>query len=653
LAACQYPTGYIFTSTNSGSTWTQTSAPQKNWSAITSSSDGTIIAASVFTAGFVYTSINSGSNWTQISPPSGAPTGDYNTITSSSDGLKLAVFNNSGLTYTSTNSGSTWTQVSSTGNSVQSSTSSSDGTKLAVCSYNTNNSGGYIYTSTNSGSSWTQTSALFTIWMGIASSSDGTKLAACRYRSGPGTGGIYISANSGSTWTKTSAPDLLWFKIASSSDGSRLAAVAKWNGVTGGLHISIDSGSTWTQSIGPGNDWTGITSSSDGTKLAACASSNNYIYTYTGPYNIASTATNAISNYQVQPKSFIQHPTLAFGSGQNIIAYSPDGINWTGLGTTIFTTAGRKALWNGKLWVASGSGTNSLAYSYDGTTWTGVGSTVFASSTGLAYNGSIWVAVGAAGGATIAYSTNGINWKGVAGSTAIFTGTGGFGVTWNGTTFVASGQGTNALATSTNGITWTAVSSATTYASAGVYYSATNGPLLVAAVNSSVGLIYTTDRTGQTGWTAVSPSPFSTNGSSVTWNGSIWVATGAGTNKVAYSTNGINWTGLSIPSASLSDVCWNGTRFVATGTSYMAYSTDGITWISNNLPSIFSSNGYGVASNSGVGAFVAPSALVLSDTGISGNAMTASSTLEVVSSDPYFQTGFNNITVKIETQNIY
>ena len=53
-------------------------------------------------------------------------------------------------------------------------TSSSDGNKLAAVEY-----GGYIYISTDSGSSWTpQTSAGSRNWESITSSSEGTKLAA-------------------------------------------------------------------------------------------------------------------------------------------------------------------------------------------------------------------------------------------------------------------------------------------------------------------------------------------------------------------------------------------------------------------------------------------------------------------------------------------
>ena len=80
----------------------------------------------------------------------------------------------------------------------------------------------------------------------------------------------------------------------------------------------------------------------------------------------------------------------------------------------------------------------------------------------------------------------------------------------------------------------------------------------------------------------------------------------------------------------------------------MGYSKDGITWYSNNLPSIISLNRLGVASNSGVGAFVAPSAMVLDNYGITGNGIAASQTLEIISSDPYYQTGYDSVSIKVE-----
>ena len=88
------------------------------------------------------------------------------------DGLTNVAIANIG-SFTDT---TTWSRVASS-SGWPSITSSSDGTKLAAVHY-----GGYIYTSTDSGVSWTATSTDATRnWYSITSSSDGTKLAAVVY----------------------------------------------------------------------------------------------------------------------------------------------------------------------------------------------------------------------------------------------------------------------------------------------------------------------------------------------------------------------------------------------------------------------------------------------------------------------------------------
>ena len=43
---------------------------------------------------------------------------------------------------------------------------------------------------------------------------------------------------------------------------------------------------------------------------------------------------------------------IAVGEGTNTIAYSDDGMNWVGLGNSVFSTAGYAIIWNGERWVA-------------------------------------------------------------------------------------------------------------------------------------------------------------------------------------------------------------------------------------------------------------------------------------------------------------
>ena len=69
--------------------------------------------------------------------------------------------------------------------------------------------------------------------------------------------------------------------------------------------------------------------------------------------------------------------TVAGGVGTNTLAYSNNGIEWTGIGNSIFTNECDAVAWNGTLWVAGGGGTNTLAYSNNGIEWTGIGSSIF------------------------------------------------------------------------------------------------------------------------------------------------------------------------------------------------------------------------------------------------------------------------------------
>jgi hypothetical protein len=122
----------IYTSTNSGVTWTLTSAPTfpGDWAGVASSADGTKLAAVVgLNPGGLYTSGDSGGTWTLTSAPTN--NGGWITITSSADGTKLAAAAYNSI-YISSDSGLTWTQPSAMGQSWQSLTSSADGTKMAA-----------------------------------------------------------------------------------------------------------------------------------------------------------------------------------------------------------------------------------------------------------------------------------------------------------------------------------------------------------------------------------------------------------------------------------------------------------------------------------------------------------------------------------------
>jgi hypothetical protein len=187
--------GGIYTSTNSGMTWSETLAPSNTWSCVASSADGTILAAAILGSSLprvpVYVSTNSGATWAPTACP---PNMQCTAIASSADGRELIVGGFDGET---------------TG-------------------------AGMLYTSTNSGNTWISNSVpLFERWYGVASSADGTRLVAVSQYYG----GIFTSTNSGMTWISNSLPNNLnWLSVASSADGTKLAAACPGSPSGGGIY---------------------------------------------------------------------------------------------------------------------------------------------------------------------------------------------------------------------------------------------------------------------------------------------------------------------------------------------------------------------------------------------------------------------------------
>lgn len=245
--------GRIYTSTNSGATWTQRDGV-RNWNDVVSSADGTKLAAVVY-GGQIYTSTDSGVNWTA----QGASR-NWNGIAGSADGTKLVAVVNGGQIYTSADSGVTWSARDSNRNWAKVS-SSADGVRLAAVVTN-----GQIYISTDSGATWTAR-ASSKAWIDIASSADGMKLVAAADDD------LYTSTDGGTTWTARGT-NKSWRSVTSSVDGTRLAAVI----LGGKIYTSADSGATWLAQESNRN-WFSISSSADGSKLIA-GINGGFMYTY-------------------------------------------------------------------------------------------------------------------------------------------------------------------------------------------------------------------------------------------------------------------------------------------------------------------------------------------------------------------------------------
>jgi hypothetical protein len=157
---------------------------------------------------------------------------------------------------------------------------------------------------------------------------------------------------------------------------------------------------------------------------------------------------------------------VSVGGIVNSIAYSSDGMNWTGNGNSIFST-GKGIIWTGTLWYAVGTGPNTIAYSADGITWTGLGSILFTIAYSICYGNGKWIAVGE-GDNTIAYSNDGITWTGLG---MIFRNRGND-VKWNGSIFIATGNDyasglgfdqVHSVFTSNDGVNWSGVENSSKY----------------------------------------------------------------------------------------------------------------------------------------------------------------------------------------------
>jgi hypothetical protein len=237
-------------------TWTSNSVPVEYWTSVASSSDGTKLIA-VVNGGGIWTSTNSGNTW---SSQNNAPTEAWYSVASSGDGTKLFAVANptnsySAAIYASTDSGVTWTITTAPPEYWESVASSSDGTRpyAAVA-------GGGIFT--NSLGTWYESSAPSESWKSVASSSDGTNLVAV-----VNAGGIWTSTDAGDSWSShNNAPTATWSSVASSSNGTKLVAVVD----DGGIWTSTDSGNTWSsQNNAPSAEWVSVASSSDGNELVA------------------------------------------------------------------------------------------------------------------------------------------------------------------------------------------------------------------------------------------------------------------------------------------------------------------------------------------------------------------------------------------------
>src|SRR5437868_6896024 len=148
--------------------WRLTSAPQDAlYDGLASSADGVKLVAVAWP--YIYSSTNSGGTW---STNRALGQQQWSAVASSADGTRLILSGYGTPLYTSTDSGATWVSNAISGNRVTSGgpqswsavASSADGnTLVAAVSY------GLLFTSTNGGATWSSNSDMFAPWQSVAS----------------------------------------------------------------------------------------------------------------------------------------------------------------------------------------------------------------------------------------------------------------------------------------------------------------------------------------------------------------------------------------------------------------------------------------------------------------------------------------------------
>ena len=319
--------GYIYTSDDSGATWTQrrpAGATDRTWQAIASDSDGSNLIVGAL-GGRLYTSSDYGVNWVERQP-AGDVTTRWTSVASDGDGSHLIACEiggggSGGRVYTSSDSGVSWVErrpIDDNDYVWRNVASDDDGSVLGA----TLNSSGDVYISTDSGSNWTarQPGGGSASWWGISIDNDGSNLIVAAY-----IGRLYTSDDGGVNWTErqpAGASDEQWAMTASDGDGSHLIA----GGYTTKLWVSGDFGITWVQQRP--SVWTGIYTwitadfDDDGSNLII-AQENGLLYTGTlaTNYQLAtwaeSTITSAGRGFLDDATQGAQQTTLGLGTGDS------------------------------------------------------------------------------------------------------------------------------------------------------------------------------------------------------------------------------------------------------------------------------------------------------------------------------------------------
>jgi hypothetical protein len=268
--------------------------------------------------------------------------------------------------------------------------------------------------------------------------------------------------------------------------------------------------------------------------------------------------------------SQIQNKWMALGIGANTMAYSLNGLDWIGLGNSVFTTQGNRIAYSQSqnLWMATGVGTNNLAYSHDGTRWTYSNTPFNTQANDVVYASNLnrWVAVGATTN-TIAYSSDGINWTGLGESIFVAVGQG-YSINYDPGVgqFIVGGQGVGfTFGYSLNGINWIGHSSPFSTEIQGAAYGQGNWIITGNPTFGNVPFASATPPNVISGTWNTYPSQVNISGGEyIVYHSALnrWVTVGSGLNSIVYSDDGLTWNGAGSPFNSGFIVAMSNTLFI-------------------------------------------------------------------------------------------
>ena len=423
-------------------------------------------------------------------------------------------------------------------------------------------------------------------------------------------GSKIVTSTDGSNWSDASLNSTILttgYGVAYNPDatGSNAKWVAVGTGANSIVYSTDPSGNSWTSvansatnffTTGRAVAWTGTwwVATGDGGTIAF---STNGIDWANFNYNLISGLAVNASNYirSIKWAGFYWVATgLKNTTSNGCLLYSVDGKYWSETLDSKFLTyidSLNTIGWTSNISnvnikhpiVAVGTyavGKTAIAYSIDGYKWINVGAGIFTTGNAVAWNGTMWVAVGE-GANAIAYSYDGLSWVGI--RTSLFSN--GKCIAWNGYMWLAGGSD-GTLAYSYDGINWAAISQIFLTSCNAIAWNGTMWCVGGASSNPIITSFY--------GFTWTQQTNNFTSCKDIKSNGQMWVAVGSATtsattsaNAIQYSYDGINWysaTELNTTTTNINAVAWNGKRWVADSPSTpnaLAYSDDGISWTSN------------------------------------------------------------------------